>query len=92
MEWKPYIGDRLIGEHEAGFSVVRPQTVSDAMPLFCPMCKSIMRTVYDEDAHRKFQCCDSCSNTWVYPNLDRWKSGWRPTSEEMINKSRDVPI
>jgi hypothetical protein len=92
LEWKPYLNERLIAQHPAGFSVIRPIEASEAQPLFCPMCESIMRSSYDDEAYKKFSCCDECSNTWVYPNLSRWNEGWRPSDEEIQNNCRKSPI
>lgn len=87
MDWKNYAGDRLIAHHADGYYVIRPQELSQSgRPIFCPHCNSIMCSSYDDDAYDKFECCDTCANVWVYPNLDKWKSGWRPSSEELTNK------
>lgn len=87
MEWKDYAGDRLIAQHPDGFYVIRPKSLScEGKPVFCPQCDLIMKTSYDDDAYDKFGCCDSCASNWVYPNLDKWKSGWRPSPTELSNK------
>jgi len=86
MEWKPYMKDRIIAEHHNGFYVIRPVEEDESQPLFCPLCESIMRSTMDEDSYKKFTCCDSCATTWAYPNREKWKEGWRPTSEEVVNK------
>jgi hypothetical protein len=86
LVWKEYVSDRLIAEHPAGFFVIRPRTAStDAQPIFCPVCEKIMSTSFDDDAHKKFQCCDSCANRWAYRDPVRWNSGWRPSLEEIRN-------
>ena len=82
LEWKDYPGDRLIAKHEKGFYVIKPRNYVNSSPIFCPVCESIMKTQYDEEAYTKFQCCESCSNKWVYPDMSRWMSGWRPNSDE----------
>lgn len=84
MTWKDYVGDRLITQHPSGFYIIKPKDViCSARPLFCPVCEIIMRTSYDDEAYDKFECCDECSSRWVYPDIDRWKSGWRPTLDEI---------
>lgn len=86
INWKPYMKDRLIAEHPRGFYVIKPAEVNDSQPLFCPLCESIMRSEMDDDAYKKFTCCDSCATTWAYRNKEKWKEGWRPSSEEIANK------
>jgi hypothetical protein len=80
MEWKSYTDNRLIALHDAGFFVIKPVETTDAVrPLFS----------YDEDIFDKYVCCDNCANTWVYNDVDSWNDGWRPTSEEVIDKCND---
>lgn len=92
MEWKPYTGDRLIAKHKSDFYVIKPIELEVGRPVFCPHCEDILRTSYDDESYDKFGCCDSCASRWVYPNIDRWKSGWRPPREEVTNKSDFGPI
>lgn len=84
-DWKNYPGNRLICKGDK-FSIIIPADRDDAMPLFCCICDSIMRTSLDEEAYEKFNCCDSCATYWAYPRKDEWKSGWRPSEEEIKNK------
>lgn len=85
INWKSYLGNRLIAEKE-GFFVIVPKDRDDSIPLFCELCEGIMRSELDEESHKKFNCCDSCATFWAYPNKEKWKEGWRPTSEEVMNK------
>lgn len=85
-EWKSYLNDRVIFEHSSGFYVIKPKDFRKGRPIFCPLCEVIMRTKLDEEAYSKFECCDSCATYWAYPNKDRWNKGWRPSSEEVLNK------
>lgn len=88
MTWKPYVDGKMISQHPTGFYIVKPvNQSSDSNPLFCPVCDSIMNSVYDDEMYRKYTCCDSCANRWAYKNSDAWLSGWRPSPEE-INKSK----
>lgn len=80
-QWKPYLGDRLIFEHEDDFYVIKDKNYAVNSPVFCPLCDYIMTTTYDMESYRKFECCDACSNKFVYPHLEDWKNGWRPTKE-----------
>lgn len=87
MEWKSYVGNRLISEHESGFYVIKPVEVKSSRPIFCPICEFIMNSVYDEDTWKKFECCDACANDWVYSDKEKWKNGWRPDIEQIRSKS-----
>lgn len=82
-EWKEYIGDRLIKQHRSGFFIIKPKNVQRCQPLFCPICELVMNEIYDEAAWEKFDCCDTCANTWAYSNKDKWEKGWRPSQEQV---------
>lgn len=88
MDWKPYTKDRMLADHPSGFSVIKPVEMEGGRSIFCPLCEAIMRTVYDDESYDKFGCCDSCAAKWVYPDVDRWMNGWRPSRGEVANKSR----
>lgn len=93
LEWKDYLGNRLIADHPAGFKVIKPKEDVEAnRPLFCPICESMFLTLYDEEAWEKFQCCDYCANKWAYPHQTRWNEGWRPSKDDLNNKSIETPI
>jgi len=93
MMWKPYLNDRLIAEHPEGFYVIKPvDYVMTADPLFCPVCDGIMRGAFDDEAYKRFSCCDKCANSWAYPNVEKWKQGWRPSSDEIRNNCSKSPI
>jgi len=85
-EWKPYTNNRLLYEHPDGFYVIKEKGDLKKSQLFCPICDVVMTTVYDDDAYKKFECCDACSNFFVYPNLEKWKNGWRPSKEDVMSK------
>ena len=85
LVWKDYLNDRLIAEHPDGFKIIKPKDRKlSGQPLFCPVCDCIFSSFYDDEAWRKFECCDSCANRWVYPDLERWKTGWRPSPRSNI--------
>lgn len=92
MQWKPYTKDRLIAEHPSGFFIIRPQLEEKSRPIFCPLCDHIMNSYYDEEAWKKFECCDDCANSWAYASADAWKTGWRPTKQEVLDKKRKSHI
>ena len=82
-EWKDYTSDRLICEHPDGFYVIKPKEEQEFVPFFCNFCDKIMTSIYDEEAHKKFNCCDKCASKHVYPRLEDWKNGWRPSREDV---------
>ncbi len=86
MDWKHYTKSRLIAKHPSGFYVIKPEDYDPGDPIFCPLCERIMNASFDEEAYKKFQCCDTCASFWAHPNKDKWLQGWRPTSEEVVNK------
>jgi len=86
MEWKQYTRGRVIAEHPTGFLIIKPEGYEAINNVFCPVCGSVMGGPLDDESMNKFNCCDSCSTFWAYPNKERWKEGWRPTAEEVINK------
>lgn len=86
IEWKKYLKDRKIYKHPDDFYVIVPENLKMGQPLFCPVCSRIMRSKLDEESYEKFTCCDTCATYWAYPNKDRWNEGWRPSSEEVLNK------
>lgn len=88
LEWKEYTNDRLIAEHPSGFYVVRPKESIQGRPIFCPLCDWFMNTHYDPESYEKFGCCESCAGSWAYPNIEKWKNGWRPSKDEARNKRR----
>ena len=53
------------------------------MGLFCPLCDFVMIPEKDLDYLKKYNACFSCSTKWAEPNLEKWKRGWRPTSEQI---------
>ena len=84
MDWKPYIKDRLIAEHEDGFFVIVPASFEPAVPLSCEICDRLFRTHDDKVAYKEFQCCHLCAMKWAHPRRDKWKEdGWRPAAEQV---------
>lgn len=86
MEWKQYTKRRVIAEHPEGFFIIKPESYTFNNDIFCTVCDSVMCGSLDEESFKKFECCDSCATYWAYPNKEKWKSGWRPSSEEVLNK------
>ena len=58
------------------------------VPLDCPVCKLLLRDREDVLSYQEFECCTSCADVFVYPNRQKWISGWRP-SQDKINSERE---
>lgn len=57
------------------------------VPAFCPTCRGLMKgkstnTWYD------WKVCVNCFIEFIEDREDRWKSGWRPTSEAIENMKK----
>jgi len=87
-DWKHYLNDRLIKEHE-GFYVIKPSEERNFVPIVCPVCDYLMRTLDDEKSYRQFECCESCETYWARPNLTAWRNGWRPDKKDILKKFPD---
>lgn len=86
-EWKSYLYNRQIMEHSGGFYVIKENDLGDDnSSIFCLMCEKIMTSFYDEESFNKFECCDSCASKIIYPRMNEWKEGWRPTKEYVMSK------
>jgi hypothetical protein len=83
LSWKSYHNGRLIAEHPDGFFVIIPADRTDTVPIFCSICEFALMSIYDEETYRKLECCDKCAAKWAYPKMSEWKSGWRPSAEDI---------
>lgn len=81
-DWQPYLNDRLIKKLD-NFYVIKPVEDRQSIPLSCPVCDYLMRTVDDEKSYREFECCESCETFWARPNSKNWREGWRPTRDQV---------
>jgi hypothetical protein len=52
------------------------------IPMFCPVCTSLVGGIIDELAYKRSSCCSDCEEKWADPNREKWISGWRPTIED----------
>tara|TARA_R110002124_G_scaffold68690_1_gene185503 strand:- start:1734 stop:2132 length:399 start_codon:yes stop_codon:yes gene_type:complete len=52
----------------------------------CPVCSSYSFKAKDDVYMTKFECCYKCYIQWIEDREERWKSGWRPSSET-INRT-----
>ena len=83
MDYAPYLNDRLIARHPAGFVVIVPVDASVPVALSCPVCDSVMRSREDESSWFEFSCCYRCAMTWAHARRSEWVSGWRPSSDDV---------
>jgi hypothetical protein len=49
----------------------------------CPVCKTYSFSSQDDLYMNRFQCCSKCYFDFVDHQEDRWKSGWRPSEEQL---------
>lgn len=56
------------------------------IPTFCKICESTIRTEDDSKSASKFKACFNCSVDFIYPNIELWKDGWRPSRDEINSK------
>jgi len=93
VDWRQYIRDRKIAWHPAGFHVIVPDDVEQAIPFYCGVCDRLLRSRDDELAYQEFQCCHLCALKWAHPRRAEWKSGWRPTQDQVLAAvSERVPL
>jgi hypothetical protein len=83
MGQRPYLKDRLIEDHPAGFAIIVPVDNELPVPLVCVVCDHVMRSRDDEISYFEFGCCDRCSQLWAYPRRQAWLAGWRPSVDEV---------
>lgn len=88
-DWRKYLKDRLIKECQGGFVVIIPDGASVSVPLACSICDHLMRSRDDESAHLEFGCCHRCALLWAHPRREAWRSGWRPSMNQVIEAEKD---
>lgn len=79
---RPYLKDRLIEDRD-GFVIIVPVGAEPPVPLACPICDHVLHTRDDESSYAEFSCCERCARLWAHPRREAWKSGWRPTAEQV---------
>ena len=52
------------------------------VPFSCPLCKLIMRGKSTQ-TYFKYGVCVNCTIQFVEGREDRWKTGWRPSPEQL---------
>lgn len=53
------------------------------IPTWCPLCERVMRSSACNSTWLNWGCCIDCFIAFVEHREERWKSGWRPTPEEV---------
>lgn len=53
------------------------------VPIWCPMCKLPMKGTKSDVKYYQYGCCMTCFIQFIEDREERWKSGWRPTQEEI---------
>lgn len=51
--------------------------------MFCPVCGQMMRGSKSNSSYYDWGCCSICYIEFVEDREDRWKSGWRPSADEI---------
>jgi len=60
----------------------RIKITGDSHPFTCPVCEFVLRDLEDVESVKKNTACTVCADFFKFPNLKKWKNGWRPTVEE----------
>lgn len=81
--WKPYIDNRVITYHKDGFAIIVPIDKIEPIPIFCDICKYVLRSYDDETSYRELGCCNRCAMQWAHSRRELWASGWRPTDKQV---------
>lgn len=74
--------DYRIEKHQ-GFVVIDRTSSTKRVPLACPICSRLLRSVDDAEAIDELDCCFACAMRWAHPDRKRWASGWRPSQEQI---------
>jgi len=59
------------------------------VPMWCPVCRSIMKGSKSNHTYYDYKCCTHCFIEFVEGREQRWKDGWRP-DEKTIEKFSDM--
>ena len=54
------------------------------VPSWCPLCQNIMKGSKSNNTFYNFGCCVGCFIEFIEGREERWKSGWRPSSEQIL--------
>lgn len=53
------------------------------VPMFCPVCKMVMKGSKSVSSYYNFKCCNNCFIEFVEGREQRWNDGWRPNDEQI---------
>lgn len=93
-DWKQIPNNRKMTETNHGCTMIVPNSELDVIPLSCPICNFLLRDHDDAIEYQKLNCCLECAESWAYPDIERWESGWRPSPTQVkveINKRNNMP-
>lgn len=63
-------------------SKVEIKIMGTTSPFVCPVCEFVLRDLDDVISVKTHSACRVCTDSFKFPNLEKWKNGWRPTVEE----------
>lgn len=92
MTWKPYMNERLIKECDGYFIIKPSESSKQTIPLACPVCDMLFRSIDDERSYRLFTCCENCELLWARPNQEKWREGWRPDKKSALEKVKNKKL
>jgi hypothetical protein len=55
------------------------------IPFFCPVCNKPMLVDVDRRHYLRNKCCFKCNIYFVEGREERWRSGWRPDENDMVD-------
>ena len=53
------------------------------VPLFCPLCSRVMKGSKSNITYYEHNCCNNCFIGFVEGREDKWKTGARPSKQEV---------
>ena len=59
-------------------------------PLACPLCEILFADKHDVISWHQHGCCCVCRDFFMYPNQEKWKNGWRPSTSEVDDLLRRI--
>jgi hypothetical protein len=74
---------KKITEFEEGFVLIQDENL-EASALSCPVCDYFIDNDQHAQYYSQYNCCFDCAVKWAEGlNKDKWKKGWRPSTEEI---------
>jgi hypothetical protein len=74
-----------------GFDIVIEEGF-EKLKFDCPLCKLALRGLEDVESVQNHGVCTDCQDLFYWPNLEKWKNGWRPKKEEVYSKLNNYYI